>query len=436
MSDAPYHYHRETLNNGLQLLWLDIPHVHSASLAAYVRAGSVYETKPTNGVSHLLEHLHCMILPGHSSRLETLRALDVIPGVFNAQTNTDFVTFFFESAPAELVRCADLLSQILQVRSYPPEAMESERRLLLNEIAPSEQDQDHDLHFAEELFGDHPFALPVGGTLPSLSRLTSDQIQEFDRRSFDPSRIIVIAVGPSISEQKAALREHLGRLERQSVEPLDLPTLPPMKLPHIQRVRPKTPQRRVMLGFLFDGLASRRDRIALHMLWMGLNAISCPLFEKLRYTGGSTYDFYADWYRFGRLRLACVCGLTARSDRDSFIENTLAELASIRRGDSIPIWFETVRQKYHHFVEQAKDQPAVLAHRIGDEELTENADQMMTIEDELSVLNGLQPGDIQDVAGRLLRRDNFFMFFDGLRRWFDTRRVEKLVHRLTDTTSP
>ena len=50
-------YHRDVLPNGLRVVTVETPHLHTALLAVYVRTGSRHETAANNGVSHFLEHL-------------------------------------------------------------------------------------------------------------------------------------------------------------------------------------------------------------------------------------------------------------------------------------------------------------------------------------------------------------------------------------------
>ncbi|MFM2152988.1 MAG: hypothetical protein RL199_1423, partial [Pseudomonadota bacterium] len=48
--------HKDLLGNGLTVVTVEAPQLHSAVLATYVRAGSRHETTANNGVSHFLEH--------------------------------------------------------------------------------------------------------------------------------------------------------------------------------------------------------------------------------------------------------------------------------------------------------------------------------------------------------------------------------------------
>ena len=46
-----------TLANGMTVLTDDMPHLESASLGIWVKAGSRSETEAEHGISHMLEHM-------------------------------------------------------------------------------------------------------------------------------------------------------------------------------------------------------------------------------------------------------------------------------------------------------------------------------------------------------------------------------------------
>ena len=50
-------HHKDTLDNGLRVITVETPHLHSAMLAIYVKSGSRHERADIMGVSHYLEHM-------------------------------------------------------------------------------------------------------------------------------------------------------------------------------------------------------------------------------------------------------------------------------------------------------------------------------------------------------------------------------------------
>src|ERR1700687_582674 len=48
---------KTALSTALRVVTVELPHLHTGMIAAYVRAGSRHEDPARNGVSHFLEHL-------------------------------------------------------------------------------------------------------------------------------------------------------------------------------------------------------------------------------------------------------------------------------------------------------------------------------------------------------------------------------------------
>jgi predicted Zn-dependent peptidase len=80
MQKAPYRVYRARLANGLRVVTVETPYLHTANLCLYVRAGSRYETPESNGLSHFVEH---MLFRGSSQFPDSLslnRAIEELGG--------------------------------------------------------------------------------------------------------------------------------------------------------------------------------------------------------------------------------------------------------------------------------------------------------------------------------------------------------------------
>ena len=130
----PYRVGRSRLPNGLRLVTIETPHLHSAAISLYVRAGSRYETPRTNGLSHFVEH---MLFRGSAQFLNSFAlnlAIEEIGGTLYAETWRDYSLLPDPAAagyelprgagdPGRSVQHADRFSDI-----------ELERQIILEEI--------------------------------------------------------------------------------------------------------------------------------------------------------------------------------------------------------------------------------------------------------------------------------------------------------------
>lgn len=421
-----YTHNAETLSNGLRLLWLELPHVHGTCLGAFVRTGPAYEAARNNGVSHLLEHLHLSVTRRYPSRSGLRRAIDELHGAVHAETHPAMIAFRFDLSPDHLVHGADLLAEVLESRRFPDDIIDSEKRLVVNELSAARNR--YDPSYYGVLFGDHPLALPPAGTPRSVSRLTSDDIAAFDEMSFAPDRIVVAIAGRIPGAGLDAVRSSLAALEAAGEARLSEPTSPQLRLPLIHRKHARYRLRRVFLGFVVTESLPAGDRTALNLLVSGLQGPGSPPSEKLRYVTGSTYEHHFRYDNLAGTRVFSLYGATQRGDRDAFIRQGLREFANIRSGKVSAEWFTNMKQRWRHWVEQAFDSPWHVAYRLGREEAAVSPGAPITIAEELELISGLSVDDAAETTRRLFTRDNLFLFFDSRRTpLFQTRRVRRLV---------
>src|SRR3989344_8614418 len=107
-------YHKKTLPNGLNLITAPMPSFESATALVLVGAGSRFETRKNNGISHFLEH---MAFKGTKSRptfMEVAGLVDSIGGEFNAFTNKEYTGYYIKAGKNNIEICLDLLSDMIQ----------------------------------------------------------------------------------------------------------------------------------------------------------------------------------------------------------------------------------------------------------------------------------------------------------------------------------
>ena len=46
-----------TLANGVRVITIPMPHLHTAAVSVFVRTGSAHESAALNGISHVIEHM-------------------------------------------------------------------------------------------------------------------------------------------------------------------------------------------------------------------------------------------------------------------------------------------------------------------------------------------------------------------------------------------
>ncbi len=184
----------EILENGLTLSWIGIPNTNKVSLIAFVRSGPIYEHASQSGISHLLEHLHLSFTERHEKREKLARELDDILADVEAITALDCTQIAVNVANGEAARAASLLANILSSSKFPPDGIEAEKQLLVSEMVRSDGATITSI-LHRHLFGDHAATLSAYGTANSIFQLSIDEINDANRRFYQPRNMVVAIAG-------------------------------------------------------------------------------------------------------------------------------------------------------------------------------------------------------------------------------------------------
>ena len=187
---------RTVLPSGLRVLTETMPGVLSATLGIWVGVGSRDEPVALAGSSHFLEHL---LFKGTTSRtaLEIATAMDAVGGEMNAFTAKEHTCYYANVLASDLPLAVTLLSDLVTEACNTAADLESERTVVLEEIAMRDDepsDAVHDL-FGETLFGDTPLGRSVLGTVESIEGLTRDDVDGWYRGRYTVPSIVVTAAG-------------------------------------------------------------------------------------------------------------------------------------------------------------------------------------------------------------------------------------------------
>ncbi len=187
---------RTELPGGLRVLTETMPGVLSATLGIWVGVGSRDESPAVAGSSHFLEHL---LFKGTTSRsaLEIATAMDAVGGEMNAFTAKEHTCYYANVLASDLPLAVTLLSDLVTDACNTAADVESERTVVLEEIAMRDDepsDAVHDL-FAETLFGDTPLGRSVLGTVASIEGLTREDVDGWYRDRYTMPSIVVTAAG-------------------------------------------------------------------------------------------------------------------------------------------------------------------------------------------------------------------------------------------------
>lgn len=181
--------------SGLRLVCEVMPRVRSTATGFYVRTGSRFESSSQHGISHFLEHM-CFKGNARRSAHEINVRFDELGSIYNAFTSKEHTVYYGWVPAAQLGAQLELLADLVRP-SFPPEDYETERKVILEEIAMNADSYDHHVsnfvHAAA--FGDHGLAHEILGEKETIERLPREEMVAYHARHYAPENMYLAAAG-------------------------------------------------------------------------------------------------------------------------------------------------------------------------------------------------------------------------------------------------
>ena len=181
----------------LQVVTERVPGARSVAAGVWVGVGARDEDEALSGASHFLEHL---LFKGTADRsaIDISRVIDRCGGDINAFTNKEYTAFVTRVPQRHGGVGIGLLGDILTAPALRDADIETERHVILEEIAMDDDSPDDVVHrlFAEQLFPAHPLGRETAGTRESVLGISPAHVREFFGRHYRAGSMVVSVAGP------------------------------------------------------------------------------------------------------------------------------------------------------------------------------------------------------------------------------------------------
>src|SRR5580700_6890946 len=169
------------LPNGLRILLVPQASTLAASVLILVEAGSEYETKRVNGVSHFLEH---MMFKGTTNRSRPgmiAEELAALGAQSNAFTGQEYTGYWAKAEAKKLPRILEIVSDLYLNPIFDAEEIEKERGVIIEEINMYEDTPARRVHeiFTGLLYGDQPAGWDISGGKEIIRKLAKKDFTKY-----------------------------------------------------------------------------------------------------------------------------------------------------------------------------------------------------------------------------------------------------------------
>lgn len=186
-----------TLKNGLTLITVDMPHLDSVTTLVAVGAGSRYETRKINGISHFLEHMFFKGSRKYPTAEIISTLIDGLGALNNAATSKEVTYYWIKSASKHIELSSDILSSMLKESLMSKEEIEKEKGVIAEELRmlrdiPSRLIWD----LYERLqFGDQPLGWDLGGDEETINSFIRDDFVKYMESLYSPKNMVIVYAG-------------------------------------------------------------------------------------------------------------------------------------------------------------------------------------------------------------------------------------------------
>lgn len=281
-------YEYRTLANGIRVAAEKLPSMRSVSIGVWIGNGSRHEKKAENGISHFIEH---MLFKGTKKRSAERIALEIdgIGGQINAFTAREYTCFYTKTLDTHADVAADILSDIIFEPLLAERDLETERRVIGEEISLYE-DSPEDLVYdilSETIWPDMPMGRTILGTPETLAAVTSENMREYMRTHYRSGNMVIAVSGNYSDGLFDMLEKYFG--SRRLLP--GCPELPDAVYTPGRAVRKKDIEQ-VQLAAAFEGIDIYDESV--YSLLVFNNVFGCGmssrLFQNIREKNGLVYS--------------------------------------------------------------------------------------------------------------------------------------------------
>src|SRR3989344_631902 len=295
-------FSKKVLHNGLRVIIVPMKDNPTVTVLVLVEAGSKYEGKKNNGISHFLEH---MCFKGTSKRpkaIDISKELDSLGSHYNAFTAQEYTGYYAKSDARHFNKIFDIVSDIYLNSTFPEAEMQKEKGVIIEEINMYE-DMPHrhvqDL-MMKLLYGDQPAGWNIAGEKKNILNMKRDDFVKYKAAHYLPEATVLVVAG-QVKEKEVFMEVSKIFADIKSGQKDKKPKVKEFQTkPEVLLKFKKTDQTHFVLGVRTYDLFNKKNAILSVLGGVLGGGMSSRLFQKLREEMGVGYyvraynDVYTD----------------------------------------------------------------------------------------------------------------------------------------------
>ncbi|MEK7569291.1 MAG: pitrilysin family protein [Patescibacteria group bacterium] len=282
---------KKVLRNGLRVITVPMKDNPTVTVLVLVEAGSKYEEKRVNGISHFLEHMCFKGTIKRPKAIDISKELDALGSEYNAFTAQEYTGYYAKAEARHFRQIFDVVTDIYLNSTFPEKEMEKEKGVIIEEInmyqdLPNRHVQDLAMKL---LYGDQPAGWNIAGEKENIRKMKRLDFLAYKGMHYLPEATVIVAAG-QVSEKEVLdeIKKVFGEVPRgQKVDKRKVAER--QTRPGILSEYKKTDQTHFVLAARSHKLSSQRSPSLAVLAGVLGGGMSSRLFQKLREEMGVGY---------------------------------------------------------------------------------------------------------------------------------------------------
>ena len=309
-----------------------------AYCALSIRCGTRNEEGYHGGIAHFVEHT---LFKGTTRRSASVinNYLDRLGGELNAFTTKEEIVFHATVLKEDLKKATDLLFELATCATFPENEINIEKGVVIDEIQSYKDTPSEDIYdkFEEMLFKGHPLSGNILGTKASVRKITRNELLEFVKEQFLPSRM-AFSIVADIDEK--SMEKHVLKLsekyfpgvvsdkEDTAHKNVAVPSAEPFDI----TLNKRNHQANCIIGGFAPSLYEERERLATVLLCniLGGPANNSILNAVLREKNGWVYGVECSFTQYSDTGIVAISLGCDKSNLDKCINAINKELTKLQ----------------------------------------------------------------------------------------------------------
>lgn len=390
----------------------ELPHLHTATVALYVRVGCRFETPADNGLSHFVEHMLFRGTDRYKSSYDLSFAVERLGATLYAETGRDCGLMSLSVEPDGIAPGLEILGELLSSPRF--DDIELERKLILEELKEDYDDKGVEINAddiaRELLFGDHPMGQRIIGPQRNVERFDTADVRRHFERFYCARNMLLCVAGPVDTDAVvAAAAQHLSKLPSGTAavgKPLEFD----QSEARYQYVKDSGSQTGISL--VLRGVPEQdADFPALIALMRAIDdGMSTRLHYRLCDQLGLAYSINASIEPLHETSLVDITANTSHDKVAELVRQMLRLLAQLRAEPISAAELDKLQRRYRYDSRSSTDDPNAIAGQVGGTALFYEPPSMA---ERVARIAALTAPDLQRVARRVFRPERLSVAIVG-----------------------